>query len=59
MSDSSISVSKRKIHKLKVAQQQFEDQLFDLWHLQEKKNRLNRKELFKKEGVDDESQSST
>ena len=47
MSDSSISVSKRKIHKKKIAEQQYEDQLSDLWHLQEKKNRLNREDLCK------------
>jgi|APGre2960657404_1045060.scaffolds.fasta_scaffold00906_15 hypothetical protein len=59
MSDSSIPVSKRNIHKQKVAEQQFEDQLSDLWYLQEKKNRLNREELFKNEGVENESQISS
>lgn len=49
MSDNSVSASKRKLHKSKIAEQQFEDQLSDLWHLQEKKNRLNREELFKRE----------
>jgi hypothetical protein len=55
MSDNSLPDLKPNVHKEKVAEQQFKDQLYDLWHLQEKKNRLNRKELFKKAEEDSES----
>jgi len=55
MSNNSIIASKQKIHKDKIAQNIYEDQLSDLWHLQEKKNKLNRKELFKNNGVENES----
>lgn len=43
--------------KNKVAEQEANDQLHDLEHLQEKKKRLGRQELFKR--VENESQSST
>ena len=55
MSDNSLPALKPTIHKEKIAEQQFKDQLSDLWHLQEKKNRLNREELFKKAEEDNES----
>lgn len=55
MSDNSLPAFKPTIHKEKVAEQQFKDQLYDLWHLQEKKNRLNREELFKKAEEDSKS----
>jgi hypothetical protein len=59
MSDNSLPAFKPTIHKEKVAEQQFKDQLSDLWHLQEKKNRLNREELFKKAEEDSDSQNNT
>jgi hypothetical protein len=43
--------------KNKIAKQEADDQLEDLAHLQEKKKRLGRSELFKRE--ENESQSST
>ncbi len=43
--------------KEKVAKQIEEEQIEDLVHLQEKKKRLNRSELFKR--VENESQSKT
>jgi len=44
--------------KNRVAEQEANDQLEDLAHLQEKKRKLGRTELFKKVG-ENESQSST
>jgi len=55
MSNNSISESKRKTFKTKVAEKHFQDQLMDLWHLLEKKNRLNREELFMKAEEENES----
>lgn len=43
--------------KSKVAEQEASDQLEDLTHLQEKKKRLGRQDLFKR--VENEPQSST
>lgn len=43
--------------KSKVAEQEANDQLDDLAHLQDKKKRLGRQELFKR--VENEPQSST
>jgi hypothetical protein len=43
--------------KTRVAEKEANDQLEDLAHLQEKKKRLGRSELFKRE--ENESQSST
>lgn len=47
----------KSAYKNKIAEQEANDQLDDLTHLQEKKKRLGRSELFKRE--ENESQSST
>jgi len=47
----------KTVFKSKVSQQKASDQLEDLVHLQDKKKRLGRQELFKR--VENELQSST
>ncbi len=46
-------------YKNKIAEAEAESQLQDLQHLEEKKKRLGRSELFKRTGEENESESTT
>lgn len=46
-------------YKNKIAEAEAEAQLQDLQHLEEKKKRLGRSELFKRTGEENESESTT
>ena len=52
------SLNDKSKRKRKLANDIFKDQLDDLWHLLEKKKRLNRKELITKRTINEQEEEN-